>query len=315
MEFKQISGKVVKWLGFLVVLCGGALLFGCSGGGSDSDGGSDSGSDPGQAEAYVVTSPVRISEFDAQTLLVSDANTQKVLLVDKQTLEPTDGFKVAGKPSGVVFADNQFFVGNSTNGSVDVFNRAGRLVRRLGERGQFGLVNDLAINRALGLIYVLDAKTRLVSLFQLDGTAVGTIGPEPMTRPTALTIDGTGRLIVSDFGNPANGSFSARPVSLQVFNAAGGFSHSINVGTNENTTPQGLFADTTYVYMANARSGEVKVFNIDTAAQVLTLGTLGVGAGELFYPLDVYVDALTSEVFVTDHKNQRITVYPGGGLP
>ena len=121
MKSKRHLIEHVKRNSLLLILLGSAFLFGCSGGDSGSDTG-DGGSDNGQQEeTYVVTSPVRLSEFDAETLLVSDANTQKVLLVDKLTLEATGGFKVAGKPSGVIFADNRFFVGNSSNGSVEVF--------------------------------------------------------------------------------------------------------------------------------------------------------------------------------------------------
>ena len=257
---------------------------------------------------------MRISELDAQTLLVSDANTHKIVFVDKLTLEATGGFKVAGKPSGVLFADNRFFVGNSSNGSVEIFNTEGRIIGRLGQRGQFGQVNDLAINRDLGLIYVLDSKARQVFIFKLDGTAAGTVGSGVLLRPLALTVDELGQLIVSDFSDPVVG-FRPGSVYLAIFNPAGVFSHSIVVGTVHDTTPQGLSTDSAgNVFMTDARSGSIKVFPIDGGPLLHTLGNLGVGYGELFYPLDVFVDIATNDVYVTDFNNLRITVFAGGGI-
>ena len=79
--------------------------------------------------------------------------------------------------------------------------------------------------------------------------------------------------------------------------------------------PQGLaVVPNAYVLVAESAQGKVHMFNTTTSAGVKTLGSFGTGDGELFLPLDLWIDTTTYDVYVTDNRNGRITVFAGGGI-
>ena len=46
---------------------------------------------------------------------------------------------------------------------------------------------------------------------------------------------------------------------------------------------------------------------------VKNIGERGTDIGQLFYPLDVFVDDVSKDVFVTDNRNGRVTVFRSEG--
>ena len=79
------------------------------------------------------------------------------------------------------------------------------------------------------------------------------------------------------------------------------------------SSPQGLSVFNGHLFFTDSSSGEVQVYNLTTKAYVKTIGVRGQGDGELFYPLDVYIDPTNSDVFVTDNRNGRVSVFRGEG--
>lgn len=268
-------------------------------------------------EVLTITSPVRLAAYNDVSFLVSDFNTNKVLIVDKTTLQLIAGFGVSARPTGLAFSGGNFYVASQGNGGVDVRDPQGVLLYSLGAgAGIFGQVNDLAVDESRGEVYVLDTAAARIKVFRTDGTDLGvTLGAGILLKPTALTLDpATGNLLVSDFGTPGNARvWILSPAGVQlgsISGKAGGM-----LGAQIFSTPQGLFVDSAgYLFLVDARSGEVQIFNLSTKAKIKTLGGLGTGVGELFYPLDVLVDETTKDVFVADYWNQRIAVFQGGGV-
>lgn len=277
------------------------------------------------ADKQPVTSPARLADIGVDTFLVTDYVTGDFQRVDKTTLRTIKNFNLAGQATGIAWHDGHFFVGNKATRSVDVFGSQGKRLYQLGGRtGEFASVNDLAIGMTVtgNIVYVLDTRTAVVRLFAVDGTDTGaTIGAGILKRPTALTFDPeNGNLLISDFGDPATGIQPA----IRIFDSSG---NQINViwgavnsggmmgGTVSNfSTPQGLCVDDGYVFVVDALAGEVQMFRLADKARVKVLGTLGIGDGQLRYPLDVMVDAVTKDVFVADNGNRRITVFRAGGV-
>jgi DNA-binding beta-propeller fold protein YncE len=225
---------------------------------------------------------------------------------------------VASRPTGVVFAFGQLFVGTGT-GSVEVLDPYGQRLYFLGgKQGAFGRVADLAVDEGAGLLYILDSLNKSIIVYQANGSPAGyEIGNGILQQPAGLTIDpSTGDLIVSDFGSPGGSA------SVRVFDSAGNQLTTIGgttgggmFGGTRFSTPQGLYADGMgNLYLIDARSGEVQAYEIATGTQLYTLGSLGSGFEELFYPLDVYVDPLNRDVYVTDQGNDRIMVFQEGGV-
>jgi len=257
-----------------------------------------------------VSSPMRLTGLDAQTLLVSDTRSNALHLVDAASLAVERSIRLAGRPSGVAQFNGRIFVGNRTTGRVDVLELDGTVLFHLGDPGEFPQVNDLAIDERSGTVYVLDTSTAVVKAYRTsDGAATGvTLSAPPLLRPTALAVDPSdGRVLVSDYGPvPQVLAFSDSGAPLTadtILGSAVGFS-----------MPQGLYVDENHnVYLTEARIGEVLV--IDPAkVLVKSLGNRGITEGELLYPLDVFVDPVRRDVYVTDNQNRRISAFLGGGV-
>jgi sugar lactone lactonase YvrE len=88
---------------------------------------------------------------------------------------------------------------------VSLFDRSGKLVKRLVAKGQgyvFGTPTDVAFD-SLGHLYVLDRGASAVYVFSAAGTLVTYItvperAPGALRHATALAIDSAGRLFVYD---------------------------------------------------------------------------------------------------------------------
>jgi len=297
--------------GFWGAICSLLLLIGCSNGDSVVTS-PDTGAQPAPSTTIVlpVSSPMRIADFDPDTLLVSDARSNAVHFIDKATLEVDRSIKIAGRPTGVAHLGGLLFVGNKTTGSVEALNLNGELQFYLGKEGDFPQVNDLAVDEAAGTVYVLDTQLGAIKAFKAtDGLPTGlVISGLPLVRPTALTVDASdGRLLVSDYGpDPRILFFDSSGAELDTAHISGttaGFS-----------MPQGLCIDAAgNLFLAEARLGEVLVVDASNNL-VTTIGSRGIGEGELLYPLDVFVDPLTRDLFVTDNQNGRISAFVGGGV-
>jgi hypothetical protein len=302
----------------LLFFFGLGVLTGCSDDGS-------SASDPPSVVEPVppsgpvpIVSPVRITGFDESTFLVADAGANALSLVSSSTLQPMDSLRLNGKPTAVAYSDGLFFFGNRYNRSVDVLDAEGNFLYYLGGRAVlFKQINDLAIDGSKKIIYALDTQSALIKSFNFDGSSAGSdIGEGTLEHPTALTVDPiNGDILVSDFGEPSD-------PQVWIFNSSGALVDSI-VGKTGGwfnpqlafSTPQGLFVDSTnHLYLTDALSGEIKIYSLQNNELVKTLGTVGTGPEQLYYPLDVYVDDVSRDVYVSDNRNGRITVFPGGGV-
>ena len=259
---------------------------------------------------FPLVSPARFDNIDTSTLLVTDYGNQAILLVDKQSLASFRSISVNGPPTGVAYTaykGGRYFVGNGSMGSVDIYDAQGEFIGYLGgAKDLFGQVNDLAINEADEFVYVLDSKTSTISVYDFEGNLFSSdFTAEVLIRPTAILFGSDGLIYVSEFGPPA---------TIRVLDDVGGFTGIISGSTVGFSMPQGLHVDNVgNLFIVESRTGEVRVLDA-THAFVKSVGSRGTDVGELFYPLDVYVDPDTKDVFVTDNQNGRITVYRGEGV-
>jgi YVTN family beta-propeller protein len=286
-------------------------------------------------ETLALSSPARIAEFDAEHLLVSDYESNYIYIVDKTTLQPTAKIKVQGKSTGIAMVDGKIFVGNRTLRSVDVFDLQGNLLYRLGSgKAEFQQINDVAVDTTRRVVYALDTKGKCIKRFNLDGNPVTPdIGGGILQQPTALAVDlDTGNILVSEFGNPGipgvlkNDSLQVLPC-IQIFDPSGTRIKTISGATVSGgsmgmpatlnttfSTPQGLYIDNNDLYLVDTLSATIRVYNLETFLLIKAFGVRGTGPGELFYPLDVVVDNMSKDVFVTDNRNIRVTVFRGEGV-
>lgn len=307
-----------KSYSIIMVLC--VLLFSLNG--------CDNGGGSGSTAQQALSSPARMASSGTDAMIVTDYTENKFCQIDKTTLAVTTCFQAKGQPTGVAYADykgGRYFVGNKSVRSVDIFDAAGNFLGHVGGKtGLFEQVSDLAIDEISRVVYILDLKSARIDAYDFDGNLLNfDWSSGGLIRPAALEFynDGNfGLLFVSDFGDPAT-SILPRIRIYDLADVAGTQVDEIvaietgGLLTKQQTfsSPQGMFVYNGNLFVVDAGAGEVQVYDLSTKALVKTIGVRGTGDGELFYPLDVYVDAPTSDVFVCDNRNGRVAVFSGAG--
>jgi DNA-binding beta-propeller fold protein YncE len=264
-----------------------------------------------------VTSPVRLALTPQGKLLLSDYQSQTVLVIDPLSLGVERRIKIKGRPTGVNGDGRLIYVGNETTGNVEVFGGHGKLKATLGDAG-IGLPNDIAIDHATGQLFVVDAKAHHVRIFDAEGKNAGIIPAagidEQLAYPTALTIDPEAQLVyVSDQG-PSDDSlgFSNRDARVRIYRYDGTY---VDTLIGEFTRPQGLTINPDgYLYLADGMLGQVLVFDLLSKTLVKTIGTPGTGAGQLSLPLDVVVNPDNGDLLVANNRSGRLELFVGGGV-
>jgi DNA-binding beta-propeller fold protein YncE len=267
-------------------------------------------------------SPARIAFNGNGDLLVTDYFSGRVLTVAHDTLNVIDEINVNGRPLGVAWVNDLVYVGNSTTGQVEVYNVAGQEQFILGYGNHpIETPQDIAIGN--GNVYVVDGTENVVKIFSQDGIFVGTI-PENghdqliLANPTAIALDDINQQIyVSDYGDLGN-AFVIDP-RIQVFGFDGNLLYSINSGdTNKYrfTMPQGLTVNgNNQLYVTDSLTGEIHIFDATNGTLQSKVKGSGIDAGVFMMkmPLDLVIDNLTNDVFVTNNMMASVKVFEGAG--
>ena len=320
--------------GLLLGALGAMLATGCDSQ-SVSSPAADSESTPTPGIAFakkgtskVLESPARIAHGENGTAWVTDARTARVVHLDLRGPQP----RVTGsidlkkaEPLAVAYAAGRLFVGNVTDGRVDIYDVARKKPRVTGSLGEaVAYPADIAIDPAQDLVFVLDGGDRVIKVFSL-GTGVPLYhisGPGlaefDLQNATGITIDPVTReVLVSDYGEPD----PAAPVAprIKIFTYAGAavvsFSGKTGMLGQRFSRPQGLALNASgHILVVEAMAGEIVVLDRSTGATLATLGSFGTLPGELWLPLDVIVDDAAT-AYVTNNRSGRIEVFDLGGLP
>lgn len=268
-------------------------------------------------------SPTRLAVTPKGEAIVVDPRARIVASVQPFTGEPETAFRVAGRPTAVAALKNRVLVGNGDNGSIEEFDFRGHFRGRFGD-GLIGHPQDLAVDLADGLVFVLDGVERDVKLFELDGTYLGSVvgpgfGAEGLETPAALAVDPeTREILVSDYG-PDGGTAAVKRFGYDgaslgaiagagrcgMMGCSGGFSR-----------PQGMAVDPAsgYLLLADALLGQVLVLDRTTGAVVLTLGSRDDPVRPLRLPLGVGV-GVDGEVYVVSNRIARVVRFESAEVP
>ncbi len=264
-------------------------------------------------------SPVRIAFDGNGNLLVSDYTYGQILTVAPDTLDITSEFYIDGRPLGVAWANGMVYVGNSTTGQVEVYSPAGVEQFVL---GQVTTPLDIAVGN--GHVYVVDGFDRVVKIFTLDGSFVGTIpqngyDSEMLANPTGITVDeASQRIYVSDYGDLGLAGSPIDP-RIQVFGIDGTPAYSINSRIKTRyrfTMPQGLTVnDSNQLYVIDSLTGRILVYDAATGKLLRRMKRTGqIRRFKMKMPLDLVIDPFTHDIFVTNSRMASIKVFAGAGV-
>lgn len=217
-------------------------------------------------------------------------------------------------PQGVCVSADQggIVVADSSNQSVQAFSRAGRLLRRLAERGRVGgqllRPTGVAVTR-LGSYVVADYENKCVNLYSAEWKFIKRLGHGRLLGPKGVAVTPSGEIVVAD--NKAN--------AVLVFNTAGKLLRRLGEGTGAGSNKEWQLAGPHYVactadgdvLVTDFHSHSVKCF--DGAGQFAwSFGSNGNGNGQFDGPTGVAVDE-RGNIVVADWGNSRIQVFDRTG--
>jgi sugar lactone lactonase YvrE len=246
-------------------------------------------------------------------------------------------------------------VASDTNGNVYVADSANNTIRKItagavitlagypgvsgsadgaGSSARFFQPSGIAVDGS-GNVYVADSgnntirkitpggvASTLAGLAGISGSTDGTGTNALFNQPQGLAVDGSGNVLVADYGNHTIRKVTAGGVVSTLAGRAGTFGSANGTGTNAYFyQPQGVAVDGSgNVYVADSANHTIRV--ITPAGVVSTLagfagsfgGSDGAGTNALFYqPQGVAVDH-SGNVYVADTLNNTIRKIATGGV-
>ncbi|HEY5896268.1 MAG TPA: 6-bladed beta-propeller [Burkholderiales bacterium] len=234
----------------------------------------------------------------------------------RQTLtgESESGGEGVGKPYGVAVRQGKLYVADSVGGAVKVFDIP---------RGRYSTIGTGELRQPLGVdvdasgrVYVVDAGSKLVRVYDADGRSVAQIGgPEVFSRPAGIGVDSAGeRVYVADAG----GVDKPEEHRIRVFDARSG-KHLFDFG-KRGTAPGelNLPRDVTVaadgkLYVVDAGNFRIQVFD-PQGKHLLTFGSVGRYFGNFARPRELALDA-QGNVYVSDAAFGNFQIFdPEGRL-
>lgn len=194
------------------------------------------------------------------------------------------------QPIGIaVSSDGRVFVTDVSLDRVFVYNKEGKTIGAIGERGEFEGASGIAIDEKRGLVYIVDARKHYVNVYSLDNyKKIKTLGrrgeaPGEFNFPTNIAIDKEGRLYVVDTGN----------FRIQIFDSEGRFIKSIGkLGDTPGSLarPKGIAIDSEgHIYVVDAAFQNFQIFDFDGNI-LLFVGSGGIEPGQFILPAGIAID-------------------------
>ncbi|HEY0846915.1 MAG TPA: 6-bladed beta-propeller [Noviherbaspirillum sp.] len=205
------------------------------------------------------------------------------------------------KPYGVAVYHGRVFVSDSAGHAVVAFDIPGQRAFRIGDGGEGALTMPLGLDvDGVGNVYVVDASTKLVQVFDKDGKHLKTMGGKRLlSRPSGIAVDEAGkRVYVVDTGAVTNEKHR-----VVVFDGESG-KHLFDIGKRgsaegEFNLPRDVAIGTDgLLYVVDGGNFRVQVFKPD-GTFVRTFGSIGRQAGQFSRPKEVAVDP-EGHVYVID---------------
>lgn len=159
--------------------------------------------------------PITIATDSKGNLYVSDLSVQRILVFDdngrfvrafgkagsnQDELSYVNGIAVDDQGEG------RIYLSNSNNGRVDQYTMDGKFVKTLSVSKSLTNPKGITFDQSTQRVYVADTLAHQITGFDKEGNVFETIGQRGLEAgsfnfPTAVTIDGQGRLYVADREN------------------------------------------------------------------------------------------------------------------
>jgi DNA-binding beta-propeller fold protein YncE len=156
--------------------------------------------------------------------------------------------------------------------------------------GQFTFPAGIAVNSALGYVYVADFDENRIQIFDTTGTYIDQFGQGILNTPVGLSLGSNGNLYVADGNNNTIDIFDPYGNQISSFGSLGS-------GPGQLHSPTGVAVSATgMIYVADANNNRVDIFN---SADVFQGSVSTAGGRSLNVPYGVAV-APTGMVYVAE---------------
>ena len=201
-------------------------------------------------------------------ILFTDSHLNSVFLFNENNKELKKFNKNAEleQPTGIAYSNitKEIWLVETAAHRISVFNEQGKLIRRLGKRGnnpgEFNYPTFIWIDK-LGTIYVVDSLNFRIQIFDITGKLITVFGEQGdgsgnFARPKGIAVDSSGNIYIAD----------ALFHVVQIFDSSGNYLYSFGSQGRENGQfwmPAGIFIDEKdTIYVADSYNSRIQIFKL-----------------------------------------------------
>jgi len=259
----------------------------------------------GEEAEVVFQKPIFVTVRD-DVLYVTDINAIHVYDFKKKKFRLV-GLGVLSNATGIAVAKGgKIFVGDSGLKKVFVFDPEKKTVSVLGGPGAFERPAGIALDEAGRRLVVVDAKRHNVTVWNLDGELLFTIGKPgkkdgEFNFPFGAAVDAQGRIYVADAGNFRVQAFDGDGKFLGAFGGVGAVAGTF-------ARPKGIALDSEgHIYVVDASFGNFQIF-APNGLVLLAVGSNGSEPGKFLLPAGIFIDE-NDKIYVVDQINRRVQIF------
>ncbi len=236
-----------------------------------------------------------------QGLVMFDEVEKKVIPLGQKSIYPL------GRVIGIAYGNNKLFVGSVEIKGIVALTLDGEVIQTIGALGQFQNPVDVAYDKYLNRVIVVDNKIHQVVVFSELGDSLFTIGQRgegdgEFNFPQSAAIDKQSNIYVVD-------AFNYR---VQVFDKDGKFIRKYGQQGDVYglfSRPKGIALDNyNNIYVVDAIHNNFQIFNNDFEL-LMFVGRYAVDDNKGFMnPVGIDIDE-SNRIYVADQLNSRVQVF------
>lgn len=267
-------------------------------------------------DKFALKGPVKTYNYKAESFLVLPdfsiiaflPDSKELALIDesgKKTISRFGGNQgqVKQVKSFALAKNGNFFVSDTGNNRIQIFDSKGTFVNLFGEKGsregRFNSPQGIVIN-SNERVYVADSKNKRVQAFNQDGIFLFAFGPQigsiMLENPVSLEVDALDNVYVLD----------SVLKKIIVTDSSGKFLKTWS-DFPEYKQPAVLESDEKgYFFVLDRESFSIKIFDAD-GKYIMSFFAKGTGERELNQPHDIKI--VKNKLYISDSGNSKILVF------